>query len=777
DASTLPNFNQAGRYAVKVVYQGNEFSFGIEVYSPIEIKADTTVKYVRGDDVSKYVQMREVNADGTATEWYGVGQTDVTRCEIVDGKLYVGVDLLVNNVTYGGEYVFDVDNTAISVNQLLQNQASDETYTVNGIVIAIATAMTRDEVIIADKTTGDVIGVSGLAVSGKVSSRTLEIDLEVGDEVILPVKLAVSDADSEAGKLYAQYQGGIFAFLSVVSKNNDKKLDYSNAQVITNQTELKALLGSSASRIANINKVVKLSGELKFTLYSSSRHIRFWFGDANVKDLTTQKIDGVSPCFCDGTQLYTTGATFSEQILGDANWANTSFTAPDVRHLNIYAMYIGGNGYYHEFVILRTEDVTPIEAQLTGQTFTPPTTTQYMKGSTLDLTGAKIVREYDIKEAETIPVTMDMLDATSFDMATAGTQTVRGSYQGYDFSFDILIFAKEVTGIEIVSQPTKTTYTHRDGLATLDLTGGKVRVNYSDATYEDFDMDASMLPPTDENWALGTVNYTVTYYGCTTTLAITYENTALTISQVLQKTPDPSSTKEEDIAKKTFYEVTGVVVGPATSYAAAELLIKEKTSNKILGVWSASADVVGSYNGLKLNTNIINIGDEITFYASLEVGASDSTSYGMRDKVFLRCQNSDLRNASLKIVSRGNSTNITLTDSDVTVISDATSLKAFLASPTRYYSYVKFVNVQAYQADASNYNLCYDKKAINVANVPARVSLNNVSNFKSYFSGTPTTSASGAVETTNDFYMLFLGGNSKAHHFTILQSDWVLPRA
>ena len=246
---------------------------------------------------------------------------------------------------------------------------------------------------------------------------------------------------------------------------------------------------------------------------------------------------------------------------------------------------------------------------------------------------------------------------------------------------------------------------------------------------------------------------------------------------MLQKTPDPSSTKEEDIAKKTFYEVTGVVVGPATSYAAAELLIKEKTSNKILGVWSASADVVGSYNGLKLNTNIINIGDEITFYASLEVGASDSTSYGMRDKVFLRCQNSDLRNASLKIVSRGNSTNITLTDSDVTVISDATSLKAFLASPTRYYSYVKFVNVQAYQADASNYNLCYDKKAINVANVPARVSLNNVSNFKSYFSGTPKTSASGAVETTNDFYMLFLGGNSKAHHFTILQSDWVLPRA
>ncbi len=784
DPSTLPNFNVAGDYNVKVTYQGNEFTFAVKVYSPIEIQADTSVKYVRGDDVSKYLQMREVAADGTATEWTALGQTDVTRCEIENGKLYVNVDMLIDNVAYGGEYVFEVDETAISVNQLLASTPDNQqTYVVNGIVIAIATVMDHDEVIIADKTTGDVIGVGGLAVSGKVSSRNLEIDVEVGDEVVLPVTLVTSTASSEAGKLYAKYLGGTFAYLSVVSKNNQKVLDYSNATVITNQTELKAFLGSASARLANVNTIVKLTGEMKFTLYASSRHARFWFGDANVKDLSGQKIDGVSPCFCDGSQLYTTGATFSEQVLGDANWANTSFTAPDVRHKNIYAMYIGGNGYYHEFVILRTEDVTDIAPQITNQTFTAPTATQYVLGDTLNLAGAQIVREYDIADSQTIPVTVDMLDANTIPtFTTAGTFTVTGSYEGFTFSFEVQISSRAVAGIVMEANPNKTTYTHRDGLATLDLTGGKIRINYTDGEYEVIDLDASMLPPTDEAWAIGTVNYTVTYYGCTTTLAITYENTAFTISQLLQKTPEVAT------EATTVYEVTGVVVKSVSVYAAAELLIKEKDSNVVIGVWSVGEAYVGKYNNLKLEK--LNVGDEIVFEVTLEKAKSDTTSYGMQDKIFLRAANGGMANANMKLLSTGNSVNIALTDEDVTVITTQDQLRDFLASKTNYYKYVKFVGLRAIGSskdnsgatvDDKNYDLflgdSYAMKDLKVNNAVAKVSLHNVSNFKTYLTNASTKFNTSPSDTTNDFYMLYLGGNSKGHHFTILQSDWILPRA
>jgi len=85
--------------------------------------------------------------------------------------------------------------------------------------------------------------------------------------------------------------------------------------------------------------------------------------------------------------------------------------------------------------------------------------------------------------------------------------------------------------------------------------------------------------------------------------------------------------------------------------------------------------------------------------------------------------------------------------------------------------------VQAYVADSSNYNLCYDSKSLTVSNIPARVSLNNVANFKTYLTNASASAASSASETTNDFYMLFVGGNSKAHHFTIMQDSWILPKA
>ena len=520
-----------------------------------------------------------------------------------------------------------------------------------------------------------------------------------------------------------------------------------------------------------------------FTLYASSRQIRFWFTDGKVTSLNAQKIDGnCSPVFCDGTQYYTTGKTFSEMVLGDKSFSNTSYSTPTTGYYDIYALFIGGNTYYHKFVILSEEDAGPMAATMTNQVFTAPTVNQYLLNNPINLTGATITRSYDIKEDEVIPVTVDMLDATSYDLTTAGTYTVKGSYEGFEFSFDISVSDRVVTGIQVINQPTKTTYTHRDGLSTLDLTGGKVRVTYSTGEYEDVDLDASMLPPTDEAWAIGTVNYKVTYFGFETTLAITYQNTALTISQLLQKTPEVA------LEATTVYEVTGVVVKSVSVYAAAELLIKEKDSNVVIGVWSVGEAYVGKYNNLKLEQ--LNVGDEIVFEVTLEKAKSDSTSYGMQDKIFLRAANGGMANANMKVLSTGNSVNIALTDADVTVITTQDQLRDFLASKTNYYKYVKFVGLRAIgsskdnlgaTADDKNYDLflgdSYAMSDLKVNNAVAKVSLHNVSNFKTYLTNSSTKFNTSPSDTTNDFYMLYLGGNSKGHHFTILQSDWVLPKA
>ena len=126
---------------------------------------------------------------------------------------------------------------------------------------------------------------------------------------------------------------------------------------------------------------------------------------------------------------------------------------------------------------------------ITSQSFTAPTVVNYAIGSTLNLTGAKVTTNYDIKDTEVVDVTTDMLDANTipaFD--TAGTFTITGNYNGYAFSFDVVVSDKAITSIAIETNPTKTTYTHREGLETLDLAGGKLRVTYSTGEFEVVDM-------------------------------------------------------------------------------------------------------------------------------------------------------------------------------------------------------------------------------------------------------------------------------------------------
>ena len=791
NASTLPNFNQVGNYTVTGSHKGYEFAWQVSVYSPFEFKHDTDFVFTRAADVSKHVWIRETYEDGTQSDWYNVTSNDFSVFELSADKLHVELDMYVNNYAYNyaADFAFN-DVQGISVSEFKQGTVGQQ-YFVNGIVVAITSTVTRVEVILADKVTGEVVSASNLTAGGAFFSNTLKYDFAIGDEITVPLVLRVAnnvgiegDTTAPSGdceKLWGEYTGGDQLATAILTSGNTAPINYDNAVEVTSQAQLKSLLGAT-NRQDNIYKVVHLKGEMKFIWYSNASQLRFWFADGNISSYSSQKIDSVSPVFCEYTQGYTTGATFRDMLLGSTYTHTTWATAPSY-YVDIYALFIGGNNYYHKFVILRNEDAKPMEATVTNRTFTPPTVLNYTLGSTLNLTGAKITTSYDIKADEVVDVTADMIDATSYDMTTAGNYTVKGNYNGYQFSFDIVVSNKIVTSIAVETNPTKTTYTHRDNLSTLDLTGGKVRVNYSTGESEVVDLERSMLPAEDTNWAVGVVNYTVDYYGCQTTLAITYNNTALTVSQLLANTPEELNT-----ATNT-YELTGVVVGPVSSYYGSEILVKEKGTNKVVGIVDKEGGVAGKYNGINLDTTKLNVGDEIAITVIFETWTDKTATNcvgGADHRYIVRPTTKDFATSDLKILSKGNSVAINLTDADVTVIDSQEDLAAFLTSPTRTYTYVKFVgaNYARHSTSSANFNLFFGATTADGAKIngaPARISTVNANYYltkdfasTTYMSNTKSTSYSSPANFKCDFYALCLGGNYAAHHFTILQDNWML---
>lgn len=788
DASTLPNFDKAGDYTVAGSYQGVDFAFDVTVYAPYEFKHDTDYVFKRAEDVSKHVWVRQNYADGTQGEWYNVTNNDFSVFQLSADKLHVELDMCINNYNYNYAVDFPfIEITGISVSEFKNLPVGDTSY-VYGIVVAITTISTRNEVILADKATGEVISVSDLAVSGATQAMTLDIDVEIGDEIVIPATLTQAESTytedgetwntSDLGKLYGLYTGGKQLSTAVLSKGNTAPINYSNATEIDSQADLQNFL-SATNRAANVYTMVHFKGEMGFVWYAKASQLRMYFANGGVTSYTTQKIDNISPVFCDGSQYYTTGATFREMMLG-ANYSTTSYSTNPGKFLDIYALFIGGNAYYHKFVILKAEDAKPMEATVTGNSFTAPTVTQYTLGSTLNLTGAKVTTSYDIKADEETAVTVDMLDATTIpDFTTAGTYTIKGSYNGYEFSFDIVVADKIVSSVTIESMPTKSTYTHRQGLEDLDLTGGKLRVTYSNDEYEIVDMEKSMLPATDEGWKIGTVKYALTYFGQQVDLPIIYQNTALTISQLLQNTADET----------TEYELTGVVVRAVTDYNSAELLIKEKNSNVVVGIKGDEA-TLGAKNAPKLDTSVIKAGDEIALKVILS--QSTSTYGGSKDKVYVKALNNSLKSCDLVKLSTGNSTAINLTDNDVTIIDSQEDFVTFLSSTDRFYKYVKIVNVNFVNSDRKNLNMFY-KASVNssedarIDSVFPRIALVNTikgdsDKFTNYASNTTDYGSDAAKEAAYsnpatakyDFYMLLVGGNSAAHHFTILQDSWIL---
>lgn len=744
----------------------------------VEVKVEDGFKYQPTQSFDGKLQYRATFSDGTYDEWSTVLNDDIVSFQLDGNNVVLDLQFEIRNQTWDAEATIQMESEPISVAELMTKEAGDTVYYVNGYVAAIASTMrsaSSVDFFLKDKNSDTLISVLGAASGASADAYGYTADLrgyEMGDELILPVTVSVAGSSwgVEAGlKKYSNYVGGDVFKTAVISKGNDVTLDKTNAPEINTQEQLVQYL--MENRGDKFYKVVRFRADFNFVMYglAGGRHYRFYFDDA-ISANAGQYVDGASPVFMDCNQYYTTGKKMSELL---APYGITDFTVaddyanPQGALLDIYALYAGGNKYYHEFVILDADDVKEAVPVSTGVEFVAPSKTSYGKGDELVLDGAKIVQKWDIIGDTTIDVTADMIASTP-DMNTTGEKKVVVKYGDQEYNFTINVTDDTIASIAVNTLPTNTKYTHRQGLKDIDLTGGKIDLTYQSGKVETIDMDNAMLPVEDTVWAMGTVNYTCTYQGIEFAVPVTYENKALTLSQFL----DANLPAGE-------YDLTGIVVGPINTAYRAELLLKEKDSMVFFSV--GDVGIIGDYNAIKLDTTVLNVGDEViikatkSFYADTAGGRIGRTEASAGKLAKFK--------ENLIVVSTGNALNYDL--SVATPISTQAELVSFLSSTDRHWKIIKLTSDIRATKGTSGWKIAYgdivDASSFNVNGAAAWISNVNFAWYAkpitNYFTAaSKNNDYANPSTTTYDMYLMCVGGNSTLHSLTPLAENWIVSK-
>ncbi len=746
-----------------------------KVVSNVEISVDEDM-ISAGNLTLSAISYRAIYSDGTKdTEWDKVTNEDYVNYAIEGSELKINLSLLVKNREFERQITINMGSPIQTVSTLLEKNPG-ETYMLEGTLVAITTTISRAEYIIIDDN-GKMIGIAGLNGSGAINDYTLDTNgYAIGDKIRVPVQLvatATLSQNSDSNKVYAQIVSNGVIEPEILSHDNIYAINKSEAVTISNQAELTNFL-SAANRNDNFYKVVRLTGKLNYVCYSGKQY-RFFFDDS-ITSLAAQKIDNCSPCFCNGSQYYTTDCMFGELIGKSSDFNPTSWTNPEKSFKDIYAVFIGGNTYYHEFVILSSLDVTDAELKLDCIALNNPDTLTYSIGSSFDLTGAYLNCSYEYGVKKTVPVTMSMLDAATIPtMNLAGNYTIKGSYLGKDFSFSILITNKVAESIVLKSNLLKAEYHVRDWQAAVatELEKMQIDVTYTDLSTESIDILNTMIN-CDKTYSLGLHNVEVSYLGATVIVPITLVNQALSVSDIKVKE-----------AGSTVYELTGIVVssafisGTASEPLNGELLIKEKNSNAVIGIKNT-----GISKSNKLAS--LNVGDEIVVSVSMIVTCT-SANYSEYNKV----APSLVSGSEILVVSSDNSIN--LDKSQAISITNQTELAALLTNDEdRLNNLYKLIKISS-DAKLVNFNSTNNSLYITFsATALSGVKIDGLSPYLHVMNESMTLGESTYLDTifgedaTNntsfstpnvlrgDLYLMYIGGQGAYYHqFILLGADYV----
>lgn len=133
----------------------------------------------------------------------------------------------------------------------------------------------------------------------------------------------------------------------------------------------------------------------------------------------------------------------------------------------------------------------------------------------LDVKGGKIQVIYNDNSEETIELAEDMI--SGFDNTVIGTQKLTVNYKGKVIDYEINIVTKKIIDMNIYQNPTKMVYIQNYDV--LDMTGGKLYLQYNDNTNTVIDITNEMIKGFD-NTKVGKNELNIEYDGLNVKLEI-----------------------------------------------------------------------------------------------------------------------------------------------------------------------------------------------------------------------------------------------------------------
>ena len=144
--------------------------------------------------------------------------------------------------------------------------------------------------------------------------------------------------------------------------------------------------------------------------------------------------------------------------------------------------------------------------------------TEYVACDAIDIDGATLTVTYDNSDVETIDLTLDMLDPTSYDMDTPGTYSVKVNYEKSTTSFAITVVSWELVSVELASAPYVTEYVVGEEV---DTEGATILCTFAGKKTKTYNVTPDMLQ-TYDNTTPGVKNVYLTYRGVVMTFSVAY---------------------------------------------------------------------------------------------------------------------------------------------------------------------------------------------------------------------------------------------------------------
>lgn len=730
--------------------------------------------YHRTMDVSSIIKYKAVYSDGTTDEdWTYSSAEDLNSYKIEGNNLVLNVSLFVKNKEFTRDVTVPISDNGISVAELkAQNPDGQTVHMLDGVVVALATTMSRAEYVIYDVASGEFIGVTDIMSKGKINDETFERRYETGDRVCIPVTLVKTDVknqNSDSEKIYAKYAGGSLYETAVIQHDFDYTIAKDDATVINCQADLQNMLNAD-NRSQNHYKLVKINGPINCIKYGTTPvHYRFFYQGVNT--LAAQKIDNCSPVFMNANQAYITGTTIGEMFVGDANWAPSVWSAPETAYVNVYALYIGGNTYYHEFVILDAADVTRLTPTPVSYSLTEPEKLSYVVGDTLDLSGGKIEVTYNFGPATHTDITTEMLDpATVPDMTLSGQFTIRGTYEGYDFSFTVTVNSGAPDSISLDAAPDKNfELFYGFNAVAEELAKHTITAKFGD-TEKTVSVDPSMLT-LKGTWAAGTQTVVITYLGAATEVQVTVTDSSLSVTQIKTK---PAG--EDEYLLKGVIVSSAFISGTLASPANGELLLKDSANSNVIGVKNMVTAADNPLCGY-------SVGDELIIKVTVGVTTTSATTSECGKLAAFAAEGS-----TPYLLSRGNNASIAL--DSATAISSQSEFEQFLAKDVRKdnaYKLVRFTAGTKFIFYNNSLYITFDGTSAATVKIDGIAPFLHIMNesmtlgnktYKELLAGTGAGTFADPLVLDKDVYLMYIGGQGKYYHqFILLGAEYVTDAA